>query len=83
MLKYPIEEGLTFDDVVLIPSKSTVLPRFVNPRTYLTRDIEINIPIISAAMDTVTDGQLAIAMAREGGMGVVHRAMTAKEQAIE
>jgi IMP dehydrogenase len=83
MLKFPIEEGLTFDDVVLIPAKSAVMPRFVDTTTRLTREIQINIPILSAAMDTVTDGRLAIAMAREGGMGVIHRAMSAKEQAIE
>jgi IMP dehydrogenase len=83
MYKYPIEEGLTFDDVVIVPAKSAVLPRFVEMQTQLTRNITLNIPIISAAMDTVTDSRLAIAIAREGGLGVVHRAMTAKEQAIE
>ena len=83
MLKYPLEEGLTFDDVVLIPAKSAVLPRLVDTRTQLTRNIRINLPILSAAMDTVTDGRLAIAMAREGGLGVIHRAMSSKDQAIE
>jgi IMP dehydrogenase len=83
MYKYPIEEGLTFDDVVIVPAKSAVLPRFVEMQTQLTRNITLNIPIISAAMDTVTDSRLAIAIAREGGLGVIHRAMTAKEQAIE
>ena len=83
MLKHPIEEGLTFDDVVLIPAKSAVMPRFVDTKTQITRKIQVNIPILSAAMDTVTDGRLAIAMAREGGIGVIHRAITAKEQAVE
>jgi IMP dehydrogenase len=83
MYKYPIEEGLTFDDVVILPAKSAVLPRFVEMQTQLTRNIAINIPIISAAMDTVTDSRVAISIAREGGLGVIHRAMTPKEQAIE
>ncbi|HLB94938.1 MAG TPA: IMP dehydrogenase [Nitrospiria bacterium] len=83
MLNHRIEEGLTFDDVILIPAKSAVLPRFADTRTRLTRHIQINIPIASAAMDTVTDSRMAIAIAREGGVGIVHRAMTAKEQAVE
>lgn len=83
MLNHSIEEGLTFDDVILIPAKSAVLPRFVDMRTHLTRRIQINIPIVSAAMDTVTDSRMAIAIAQEGGIGIVHRAMTAKEQAME
>jgi IMP dehydrogenase len=83
MLNSPIKEGLTFDDVILIPAKSSVLPRFADTRTPLTRRIRINIPIVSAAMDTVTESPMAIAMAREGGIGIIHRAMNAKEQAIE
>lgn len=83
MFNHRIEEGLTFDDVILIPAKSAVLPRFVDMRTHLTRNIQINIPIVSAAMDTVTDSRMAIAIAREGGIGIIHRAMTAKEQALE
>ena len=63
-----IQEGLTFDDVLLIPGKSHVLPRDVDLTTMLTPDIELNIPLISAAMDTVTESELAIAIAREGGM---------------
>lgn len=82
-MNHRIEEGLTFDDVILIPAKSAVLPRFVDMRTHLTRRIQINIPIVSAAMDTVTDSRMAIAIAQEGGIGIVHRAMTAKEQAME
>ncbi len=69
--------------MILIPAKSAVLPRFVDTRTRLTRHIQINIPIASAAMDTVTDSRMAIAIAREGGIGIIHRAMTAKEQAVE
>jgi IMP dehydrogenase len=77
------EEGLTFDDVVLIPAKSVVLPREVDTRTRLTREITINIPILSAAMDTVTDARMAIAIAREGGIGILHRAAAIEEQAAE
>ncbi|MBI3611207.1 MAG: IMP dehydrogenase [Nitrospirae bacterium] len=82
-LKNRIEEGLTFDDVVLIPAKSSVLPRLVETQTRLTRRIRINIPIVSAAMDTVTDARMAIAIAQEGGIGIIHRAMPPKEQMIE
>jgi IMP dehydrogenase len=82
-LKNRIEEGLTFDDVVLIPAKSSVLPRLVETQTHLTRQIQINIPIISAAMDTVTDARMAIAIAQEGGVGIIHRAMPPKEQMVE
>ena len=82
-LKNRIEEGLTFDDVVLIPAKSSVLPRLVDTQARLTRRIRINIPIVSAAMDTVTDARLAIAIAQEGGIGIIHRAMSPKEQMIE
>src|ERR1700694_5487285 len=76
-------EGLTFDDVLIIPAASSVLPREVSPSTRLTRSITINIPIISAAMDTVTEGRLAIALAREGGMGVIHRNLSIEAQAEE
>jgi IMP dehydrogenase len=82
-LKNRIEEGLTFDDVVLIPAKSSVLPRLVDTQTRLTRRIRINIPIVSAAMDTVTDARMAIAIAQEGGIGIIHRALPPKEQMIE
>ncbi|HAG72239.1 MAG TPA: IMP dehydrogenase, partial [Gammaproteobacteria bacterium] len=76
-------EALTFDDVLLLPAYSNVLPRDVNLTTKLTRDININIPLLSAAMDTVTESRLAIAMAQEGGLGILHKNMTIKEQADE
>lgn len=78
-----VEEGLTFDDVLLVPAYSEVLPHEVDVSTYITRDIKLNIPIISAAMDTVTEANLAIALAREGGMGIIHRNMSVEEQARE
>jgi len=77
------QEALTFDDVLLLPAYSNVLPRDVNLTTKLTRDININIPLLSAAMDTVTESRLAIAMAQEGGLGILHKNMTIKEQADE
>lgn len=76
-------QGLTFDDVLLIPAHSTVLPREVNIQTKLTREITINLPLISAAMDTVTESAMAIAMAREGGMGMLHKNMSIEAQAKE
>src|SRR3984957_7017254 len=79
----PILEGLTFDDVLLVPGKSSVLPTEVNTQTQLTRKISLNIPLVSAAMDTVTESRLAIAMARQGGLGFVHRSMTVERQAEE
>jgi IMP dehydrogenase len=75
--------GLTFDDVLLLPAKSDVLPAEVDVSTKLTRNIKLNIPIISAAMDTVTEAALAIAIAREGGLGIMHRAMSPQKQAME
>jgi IMP dehydrogenase len=83
MLEKEPRLGLTYDDVVLVPSKSAVLPSEVDVRTQLTRNIQINIPIISSAMDTVTESRLAIAMAREGGMGIIHRVLTPADQAAE
>lgn len=83
MLERGLEEGLTFDDVVLIPSRSQVLPRDVDIATKLTKNISINIPIVSAAMDTVTEARLAIALAREGGIGIIHRALSIEGQAGE
>ena len=77
------KEGLTFDDVLLIPAKSEVLPKDVNLSSQLTKKIELNIPIISAAMDTVTEHKMAIAMAREGGLGVIHKNMPIELQAEE
>ena len=75
--------GLTFDDVVLVPAKSSVLPAEADTRTRLTRRITLNIPIVSAAMDTVTESHLAIAMAREGGIGIIHRVFSPTDQAAE
>lgn len=75
------EQGLTFDDVLLLPAYSEVLPREVNLSSQLTRGLRLNAPIVSAAMDTVTDGRLAIAIARQGGIGIVHKNMTIAEQA--
>jgi IMP dehydrogenase len=76
-----IKEGLTFDDVLLIPGKARILPRKVDTRTRITRSIRLNIPIVSAAMDTVTESGLAIALAREGGMGIIHKNLSVIEQA--
>ncbi len=75
--------GLTFDDVLLIPGKSSVLPRDVDVSTYLTKDIKLNIPIISAGMDTVTEARMAIAIAREGGIGIIHKNLSIERQAVE
>ncbi|MDF1689623.1 MAG: IMP dehydrogenase [Cycloclasticus sp.] len=77
------QEALTFDDVLLVPAHSTVLPRDVSLQTQLTRGISLNIPILSAAMDTVTEARLAIALAQEGGIGIIHKNMTAEQQALE
>jgi len=76
-----VAEGLTFDDVLLLPAYSEVLPRETDTRTKLTRKIRLNIPIVSAAMDTVTEAKMAIAMAREGGIGVIHKNLSIEEQA--
>ncbi|MGL5318430.1 MAG: IMP dehydrogenase, partial [Bacteroidales bacterium] len=76
-----VMDGLTFDDVLLIPSYSEVLPRNVDLSTNFTRNIRMNIPFVSAAMDTVTEAKLAIAIAREGGIGVIHKNMSIDEQA--
>ena len=77
------QEALTFDDVLLVPGYSEVLPKDVSLKTRLTRRIELNIPLLSAAMDTVTEARLAIAMAQEGGMGIIHKNMTIEQQASE
>lgn len=83
MNKIPPEEAYSFDDVLLIPSYSDVLPKDVNTSTRLTRNIALNIPIVSAAMDTVTEARAAITMAREGGIGIIHRNMSVESQVIE
>jgi IMP dehydrogenase len=78
-----VQEALTFDDVLLLPAHSAVLPKDVDLSTQLTREIRLNIPLISAAMDTVTESRLAISMALEGGIGIMHKNMTAEQQAAE
>ena len=83
MLQDRIREGLTFDDVLLVPAKSEVLPRDVDLSIQLAKNIKLNIPMLSAAMDTVTDSRMAIAMAREGGLGIIHKNMTIEEQAAQ
>jgi len=78
-----VGEGLTYDDVLLVPGYSEILPREVNIQTKFTRNITLNVPIVSAAMDTVTESKMAIAMAREGGIGVLHKNMTVEQQALK
>ncbi|MBE0451767.1 MAG: IMP dehydrogenase [Clostridia bacterium] len=78
-----IKEGLTYDDVLLIPQKSAVLPNQVDLKTRLTKKITLNIPLVSASMDTVTEAKLAIAIAREGGLGIIHKNMSIEQQALE
>jgi IMP dehydrogenase len=81
MVKKLLKEGLTFDDVLLVPAKSEIHPRKANIATNLTKKIRLNIPIVSAAMDTVTEARLAIALAREGGIGIIHKNLSIAEQA--
>src|SRR5258708_25326868 len=81
MIQDILPEGLTFDDVLLEPARSEVVPAEVDTRTCLTREIGLNIPIVSAAMDTVTESHLAIALAQQGGIGIVHRNMPSDRQA--
>ena len=76
-----VMDGLTFDDVLLIPAYSEVLPKTVELRTHFSRNIELNVPFVTAAMDTVTESQMAIAIAREGGIGVIHKNMSIEDQA--
>jgi IMP dehydrogenase len=83
MLEEPLRETLTFDDVLLVPSYSEVLPRDVDVRTRIARTIELRIPLISAAMDSVTEARTAITMAREGGLGILHKNLTPEDQALE
>ena len=78
-----IKEGLTFDDILLVPGYSEVLPKDVELKSMFTRNISLNTPIISAAMDTVTESSLAIAIAQSGGIGVIHKNMSIAEQALE
>src|SRR5580698_1293420 len=83
MIHFPVPEALTFDDVLLLPARSDVIPTQTNTQTQLTRNIRLNIPIISAAMDTVTESHMAIAVAQQGGLGIIHRNLTIEQQANE
>src|SRR5437762_12156566 len=83
MIPHAIPEGLTFDDVLLVPAWSDLLPAEADTRTRLTRQIPLNIPVVSAAMDTVTESHLAIALAQQGGIGFIHRNMSIERQAEE
>ena len=78
-----VEQGLTFDDVLLVPAESGVVPANVDVTTYFTRDIKLNIPLVSSPMDTVTEARLAIAIAQEGGLGIIHRNLSIEQQAEE
>ncbi|MBW6186461.1 IMP dehydrogenase, partial [Pseudomonas aeruginosa] len=83
MIDKIVKEALTFDDVSLVPRKSSVLPSDVDLRTKLTNNISLNIPFLSSAMDTVTESRMAIAMAKEGGMGIIHKNITIEDQRKE
>jgi len=83
MIHFPVPEALTFDDVLLLPARSAVVPANASTQTHLTRNIRLNIPIISAAMDTVTESHMAIAMAQQGGLGIIHRNLSIEQQANE
>src|SRR5205807_633268 len=83
MIPETIPEGLTFDDVLLLPARSDVVPTETDTRTSLSRKISLNIPVVSSAMDTVTESHLAIALAQQGGIGIIHRNMSIEKQAEE
>ena len=81
--KSNLQEGLTYDDVLLVPAFSEILPRDVDTSTYFSKNIKLNVPIVSAAMDTVTESAMAIAIAQEGGIGVLHKNMSIEQQTNE
>ena len=83
MIHFPVPEALTFDDVLLLPARSDVVPAQANTQTHISRNIALNIPIISAAMDTVTESHMAIALAQQGGIGIIHRNLSIEQQANE
>src|SRR5207302_535449 len=83
MIHFPVPEALTFDDVLLLPAHSGIVPANTNTQTQISRNIRLNIPIISAAMDTVTESHMAIALAQQGGLGIIHRNLTIDQQANE
>src|SRR5438045_7406962 len=83
MIHFPVPEALTFDDVLLLPARSDVVPATASTQTQLTREISLNIPIVSAAMDTVTQSHMAIALEQQGGIGIVNRNITIDKQAKE
>src|SRR5438270_8925851 len=83
MIHFPVPEALTFDDVLLLPARSDVIPAEANTQTQITRNIRLNIPVLSAAMDTVTESHMAIALAQQGGLGIIHRNLTVEQQAEE
>src|SRR5216110_1441499 len=83
MIHFPVPEALTFDDVLLLPARSDVVPAEANTQTQLTRNIRLNIPVLRAAIDTVTESHMAIALAQQGGLGIIHRNLTVEQQAEE
>src|SRR6202163_1052045 len=83
MIHFPVPEALTFDDVLLLPARSDVIPAQASTQTQLTRNISLNIPVVSAAMDTVTESRMAIALAQQGGLGIIHRNLSIEQQAGE
>src|SRR5689334_22841258 len=83
MIHFPVPEALTFDDVLLSPARSDVVPAQANTQTHVSRNIALNIPIINAAMDTVTESHMAIGLAQQGGIGIIHRNLAIEQQANE